>query len=119
MKSLDKIRALQTIRVRTAGSNEEFDRMVGFCEAERMRVMYRGQDAILFKQRTWGGILAHLGTLVLFFWTLGIANVVLAIVSRQNAAEIIVRRSSDFSSDFETAWQKSRNKASDVSTAGM
>ncbi len=121
MKSLDTMRAVGSIRVRTATSDEEFDRMTAFYEegrrGERYRVMCRGEDAILFKQRTWGTIPGHITLFLFTFWTVGIANIAFAFGARQKAAEVIVRRSRAFSPDFEAAWRRSHNKTSDVASA--
>jgi hypothetical protein len=121
VKFQDKLGAVETLRVRTATSDEEYEQMVAFYEGQlggdRHRVMYRGADAVLFKQRTWGSIPGHIVLFIFTFWTFGLVNIFYAFAARQKAGEVIVRRSSGFSPDFEVAWQKSQNKSSDVFVA--
>lgn len=83
---------MSTPRIRNCANVHEFERVIDELHVQGYEALDRGADTAMLRRKTWGSFGGHvLLFLFTFWWTLGIGNLLFALIARYSAEKVFVR----------------------------
>lgn len=81
-------------RIRRVSSQREMESLVDDYMTQEYEVLTQGEENILLRKKTWGTAPGHiLWALLTAWWTIGIGNLIYALISRATAERVLVKLS--------------------------
>jgi hypothetical protein len=79
-------------RLRKVSSRKELDNQIDDYVTQGYDILEQGEHSALMRRKTWGSAGGHvLWALLTVWWTLGIGNLIYALIAHYTAAQVLVR----------------------------
>lgn len=79
-------------RIRKVKSRKELDEMVDDFVTQGYGIVSEGTHTVQLKKRSWGSVAGHILCLIIFgWWTLGLANLIYALVAHSGGEQVLVK----------------------------
>jgi hypothetical protein len=83
-------------RLRRVGSKKELENMLDDYMTQGYEIIEQGQTTAMVRRKTWGSAGGHVLWALLTFWfTLGLGNLVYALVAHYNAEKVMLKIDAD------------------------
>jgi hypothetical protein len=79
-------------RLRRVGSQKELENLLDDYMTQGFEIISQGQNTALVRRKTWGTAGGHvLWAILTAWWTIGIGNLVYALVAHYNAEQVMLK----------------------------